>query len=89
MQSKNPTLSTGSRKVSLFRNGANQAVRIPREFELPASEALIHREDDRLIIEALPARPSLLETLRKLEPLDETFPDVDASLPPAEPIDLK
>ncbi len=33
-----------SRTVRLFRNGRNQAVRIPREFELPGSEALPLRE---------------------------------------------
>ena len=29
------------RHVSLFRNGRNQAVRIPREFELEGTEAII------------------------------------------------
>jgi antitoxin VapB len=88
MQLKKTMLPAGVRKVSLFRNGANQAIRIPREFELAASEAWIHREDNRLIIEALPEGASLLETLQALQPLDETFPDVDAALLPAEPIDL-
>ncbi|MEX2281730.1 MAG: AbrB/MazE/SpoVT family DNA-binding domain-containing protein, partial [Gemmatimonadota bacterium] len=27
------------RRVRLFRNGRNQAIRIPREFELPGDEA--------------------------------------------------
>jgi len=40
-----------ARPVRLFRNGANQAVRIPKEFELPGQDALIWREGDRLIIE--------------------------------------
>jgi virulence-associated protein VagC len=34
--------------------GRNQAVRIPVEFELPGSEAIMHREGDRLVME--PAR---------------------------------
>lgn len=29
------------RIVRLFRNGRNQAIRIPRDFELPASAALL------------------------------------------------
>jgi antitoxin VapB len=38
------------RRVKLFRNGRNQAVRIPVEFELPSDEAIMHRDGDRLII---------------------------------------
>jgi len=48
------------RHVKLFKNGRNQAVRIPREFELPGDEAVIHKESDRLIIEPVP-KTSLLE----------------------------
>lgn len=63
------------RHVKLFKNGRNQAVRIPREFELPGEDALMHKEGDRLIIE--PARPkSLLAVLATLRPLDEEFPPV-------------
>lgn len=39
------------RRVKLFRNGRNQAVRIPREFELSGDEAILRREGERLIIE--------------------------------------
>jgi antitoxin VapB len=42
------------RHVKLFRNGRNQAVRIPREFELPGEDAIIRKERDRLIIEVAP-----------------------------------
>ncbi len=38
------------RRVNLFRNGRNQAVRIPVEFELPGDEAIMHRDGDRLVI---------------------------------------
>jgi len=62
--------------VRLFRNGRNQAVRIPREFELPGEDALMRKEGARLIIE--PTNPkSLLALLATLQPLDEEFPDVD------------
>ena len=37
------------RHVRLFRNGRNQAVRIPVEFELPGSEAIMHRDGERLV----------------------------------------
>ena len=39
------------RHVRLFRNGRNQAVRIPREFELDAQDAIMRREDGCLVIE--------------------------------------
>ena len=75
------------RHVKLFRNGRNQAVRIPVEFELPGNEALMHREGNRLVIE--PARKkTLLAVLAALEPLDGPFPDVDAGLLPLRDIGL-
>ncbi len=68
------------RHVKLFRNGRNQAVRIPREFELPGEDAVMRKEGDRLIIE--PAQPtSLLGILATLEPLDEEFPEIEDRAP--------
>lgn len=61
------------RRVRLFRNGRNQAVRIPRELELPGDEAILHKEGDRVVIE--PAPPdSLLVVLATLKPLEEELP---------------
>ena len=73
------TLDT-TRAVRLFRNWRNQAVRIPREFELPGQEALMSREGDALVIRAV-RRRSLLEVLGTLEALDENFPEIDDPLP--------
>jgi antitoxin VapB len=73
------------RRVRLFRNGRNQAVRIPRELELPGNEAVLRKEGTRLILEPVGAR-SLLEILAQLEPLTEDFPDIPD--PPPEPVDL-
>ena len=56
-----------ARQVKLFKNGRNQAVRIPREFELPGEDAIMRREGDRLIIEPSPP-PSLLGVLATLAP---------------------
>jgi antitoxin VapB len=70
------------RTASLFRNGRNQAVRIPRELELPGDEVLISKDGDRLILEPVARRSRLTEVLANLEPLDEPFPDVDAELLP-------
>jgi len=75
---------TEHRRVSLFRNGRNQAVRIPVEFELPGREAIMHREGDRLVIE--PARKrGLLALLKTMKPLDEEFPDIEDPVPTPEP----
>jgi antitoxin VapB len=63
------------RHVKLFRNGRNQAVRIPREFELPGKDAIMRKEGDRLVIE--PTSPkSLLAVLATLESLDDEFPTI-------------
>ena len=75
------------RHVRLFRNGRNQALRIPREFELAGDEAIIRREGDRLIIEPV-AKQGLLAVLTTLEPISETFADPDAGLLSVEDIKL-
>ena len=69
------------RHVKLFRNGRNQAVRIPREFELPGEDAIIRKEGHRLIIEPAPLK-SLLGVLESLPTLDEDFAPVE-DVPPA------
>ncbi len=73
------------RRVRLFRNGRNQAVRIPREFELPGSKAIMRKIGDRLILEPEKRKP-LLEVLAALSPLaaDDEFPDVDETLLPVD-----
>lgn len=74
------------RRVRLFRNGRNQAVRIPREFELPGCEAVMRKEGNRLIIEPKKAGDPLLEFLDSLEPLEEEFPEIEDY--PPEPVQL-
>jgi antitoxin VapB len=66
---------SAQRRVKLFRNGRNQAVRIPREWELSGEDAILRKEGDRLIIEPAPPR-SLLALLATLEPIDEAFPPI-------------
>jgi antitoxin VapB len=80
-------MSDTERHVRLFRNGRNQAVRIPREFELEGDEAILRKEGDRLIIEPI-RKEGLLALLASLEPLDETFPDVDEDLGPPDDVEL-
>jgi len=71
------------RHVRLFRNGRNQAVRIPVEFELPGDEAIMHRDGDRLVI--VPARKrGLVALLKSMKPLEEPFPQIDDPVPAGE-----
>ncbi len=75
------------RHVRLFRNGRNQALRIPREFELEGDEAIIRKEGDRLIVEPI-RKGRLLALLTTLEPLGEPFPDVVEDLPALDDVAL-
>ena len=61
------------RRVGLFRNGRNQALRIPRELELDADEASIRSDGERLIVEPVKRRPDLATLLAGWDPLDEPF----------------
>jgi antitoxin VapB len=79
------TQTIAQRHVRLFRNGRNQAVRIPREFELPGEDAIMRKEGDRLVIEPAPPR-SLLALLATLEPIEEEFPAIEEL--PHTPVDL-
>ena len=63
------------RHVKILKNGRSQAVRIPREFELPGEDAIMRKEGARLIIEPAPPK-SLLALLATLAPLDEEFPPI-------------
>ena len=73
------------RQVRSVRNGRNQALRIPRDLELPGRVATLRKEGPRLVVEPV-AAPSLLEVLAKLKPLDDTVPPMPR--PEAEPIEL-
>jgi antitoxin VapB len=72
------------RHVKLFQNGRSQAVRIPREFELPGNEAIMRKEGGRLIIEPAPPR-SLRAVLAGMTPIEEDFGPIEDPVP--EPLD--
>ena len=80
-------MARAERQVRLFRNGRNQAVRIPREFELPGEEAILRKEGDCLIIEPV-RKKRLLPLLGTLKPLKEKSPDVDKDLAPLDDVAL-
>ncbi|HBB55702.1 MAG TPA: AbrB/MazE/SpoVT family DNA-binding domain-containing protein [Hyphomonadaceae bacterium] len=71
---------TAERRVKIFKNGRNQAVRIPREFELSGEDAVMRKEGQRLVIE--PAAPqSLVALLKSLKPIDEDFAPIPDPAP--------
>ena len=82
------TTSVSIRHVRLFKNGRSQAVRIPREFELPGNEAILSRDEHgRLILEPAPSTRlvDLLSSWKTLGEEDAMPPIHD--LPP-DPVDL-
>ena len=93
-----PNISSSSnsevRNVRLFRNGANQALRIPREFELPGTEVTIRRVAGALVIEPVQVQhpkgspAALLAALATLAPIAEPFANVDTGLQPLDDIAL-
>ena len=74
---------TEQRHVRLFRNGRNQAVRIPVEFELPGDEAIMHRDGDRLVIEPVRKR-GLIALLNTMKPIEDRFPEISDPVPAPE-----
>ena len=71
--------------MRLFRNGRNQALRIPRDMELPGRVATLRREGSRLIVEPV-GGPALLKVLATLKPLAEDVPPI--ARPKPDPVEL-
>jgi len=78
------TINT-ARKVSFLRDGRNQVIYIPKEYELEGSEAFIRRVGNSLIIEPV-TKSTLLELLSTLQPMDESMPEIEDL--PLDDIDL-
>ena len=77
-----PDSSPPARYASLFRNGRNQAVRIPREFEMGGERVRISKDGNRLILEPVTDQPRLLAVLAEIGSIEEEFPDVDVDVLP-------
>lgn len=65
-----------TRVATLFRNGSNQAVRIPRELEIDSREVYIHREGDRLVLTPV-RKHALADLLAGWEPMDDGLPEME------------
>jgi antitoxin VapB len=75
----------GQRAVKLFRNGRNQAVRIPVEFELPGTDAIMFRDGDRIVVEPV-RRRGLAALLDSWDDMTEALPEIEDRAPDAEDI---
>jgi antitoxin VapB len=64
------------RRIKLLRNGCDQVVQIPQEFELSGDEVILRASGDRLIFDTV-KEVNLLSALRKLGPLRQDLPDED------------
>ena len=64
------------RAVRLFKNGRSQALRIPKEFELPGDQAMITKEGDRLIVEPMTRTNRLAALFASWKPLPAEFPEI-------------
>ena len=64
------------RSVRLFRNGRNQAARIPVEFEIDGTEAIMRKDGNRLIIESVNTN-GFESLLASWDPIEDDFPNID------------
>ncbi|MGJ3242444.1 MAG: antitoxin [Opitutales bacterium] len=80
MSDANPGKS--GRRVAVFKNGANRAIRIPREYDFEEEAVWITREGKRLVLEPIPKSSALLAALESMKPLKMGFPSVDDDLSP-------
>ncbi|MBK1724907.1 antitoxin [Thiocystis violacea] len=74
------------RTARLFRNGSNQAVRLPRDLEIDADEVLIRREGDSIILTPKPR--AWEDYFTRGRRLGEDFPDMIDDSPPQTRDDL-
>ena len=67
------------RTAKIFRNGKNQAVRLPKEFEMNVRKVLIHRQGDKLILSPKP--DTWQDYFASAQTLSDDFPDDISELP--------
>lgn len=68
-----------ARIAKLFRNGKNQAVRLPREFEMQAKEVIIQKHGAKLIL--IPKVSTWEDYFASARCLENDFPEDIADLP--------
>lgn len=71
-------IHTKTHETKLFKNGSNQAVRIPKDMAFTETSVRMYREGTRLVIEPIQEKIGLETLLSSWQPLSETeqFPDI-------------
>lgn len=73
------------RRVKIFENSRDQAIRIHGTFKLPGEDVAMPMDGERLVIEPV-APTALLALLKTLKPIDEDFaPTPDPAPEPVDP----
>lgn len=77
-----PMSTSASRSASIFRNGANQAVRLPQELRFPQNvkEVRIRKQGDNLLIS--PVRPDWDSFFARQPETPESFLEPRDDAPP-------
>lgn len=70
-----------SRVTRLFKNGSNQAVRIPKEMAFDTDEVRLYKDGNRLVIEPVLPKVGLQALLNGWQPISEALPEIE-DLPP-------
>lgn len=75
--------TSGSRRASIFRNGANQAVRLPQELRFPneVKEVRIRKQGDALLISSIKSNWATFFSLPIDDVPDEFLEHGDGSPP--------
>ncbi|MEO0454636.1 MAG: AbrB/MazE/SpoVT family DNA-binding domain-containing protein [Verrucomicrobiota bacterium] len=72
----------------IFRNGSNQAIRIPREMEFEETEVLLEKRGTDVLIKPVPKAQGLIDYLSEVEPIEEDLIIEDDSFHPRDEIHL-
>jgi len=67
------------RTARLFRNGKNQAVRLPKEFEIHAREVIIRKQGANIIL--TPKPETWQDYFASAQRLEDDFPEDISDLP--------
>jgi antitoxin VapB len=51
-------MGAGAIRAKVFQSGGSQAVKLPKEYQLPAGEVLVRREGRRVILEPVDEWPA-------------------------------
>lgn len=66
-----------SKVTRLFKNGSNQAVRIPKDMAFDSEQVRLYKDGNKLIVEPVHPKSGLEQLLASWQPLNEDFPEIE------------